>query len=395
MGDIISQGSDRDPGPWRRRAIVAGVLAVAGAALIVTRLPHHPPARPSPGPTLAVAGPDGITGRSAAWNAGLRLPLAAGQPALLSPGTGHRALIGGLPLSRAGYAFTPVGGGWAIQPAAGPGAAPRAVCDTCAGLPEPVWFLPAHGRQAVRLPLADAVAPAAASGAVWLTTYPPGASLQMAAGTAREVGVSGAQPGPAVRLPAGYAIVQGTAAGLLLAPVSQGATAVDVLWDPAGHRVASMLPAVLAAGPAQVAQAPPCGGGQPCQVRILSLATRRVVTITLPAGSTAASAAFSPDGAFLALQVSSGAGGGAGDSGGLATRLEVAATGTGRLALVPRISLSSDALVGFGWPPGGDTLVAELSFTTRVQLAAWVPGAPGLAVAALPPGRGPGEVVVG
>ncbi len=63
---------------------------------------------------------------------------------------------------------------------------------------------------------------------------------------------------------------------------------------------------------------------------------------------------------------------------------------------MPRTSLSSDALVGFGWPPGGDPLVAELSFTTKVQLAAWLPGAPGLAVAVLRSGRGgPGQVVVG
>lgn len=392
MGDIISQGGDREPSPWRRRAIALGVLAAVAVALIVTHLPGRKPARPHPAPALAVAGPNGITGRSMAWAAGLRLPLASGQPALLSPGNGRRALIGGLPPSRAGYQFTPVGGGWAIQGAAGPGTTPRAVCDTCAALPQRVWFLPVNRRQAVPLPPADAVAPAAASGAVWLTTYPAGASLQLAAGTAREVSVSGAQLGPAVLLPAGYTVVRGTDSGLLLSPVSQGATASDLLWNPATRRSAGTLQSVLAAGPGQVVLAPACGAGGSCQIQIVSLAARRVDIVTLPDGTSVASAAFSPDGAYLALQVSSGSGG---NGGGMSTRLVVAPTATGRLTDVPRISLSSDALVGFGWPPGSDTLVAELSFTTRVQLAAWTPGAPGLALATLRPGRGPGQVVVG
>lgn len=392
MGDIISQGRDREPGPWRRRAVGLGVLLVVAVAVIVTHLPRHAPARPHPAPTLAVAGPNGITGPSAAWDASMRLPLDSGQPVLLSPGTGRRVLIGGLPLSRAGYQFTQIGGGWAIQAATGPGTTPRAVCDTCAALPQPAWFLGAHSRQAVRLPPADSVAPAATGRALWLTSYPAGTSLQLASGTAREVSVSGAQLGPAIRLPAGYTIVRGTDAGLLLSPVSQGASAIDVLWDPATRRVTDTLPGVLAAGPGQVVEAPACSGGS-CQILMVSLAARRVIIVTLPGGTSVGSAAFSPDGAYLALQVSSGAGG---DSGGLSTRLEVAAAGTGRLTEVPRISLSSDALVGFGWPPGGDILVAELSFTTKVQLAAWAPGAPGLAVAVLRSGRGgPGQVVVG
>ena len=148
---------------------------------------------------------------------------------------------------------------------------------------------------------------------------------------------------------------------------------------------------MLAASPALVVLAPACSAGD-CEVQIVSLAARRVDILTLPPGSSVASAAFSPDGAFLALQVSSGPGG---DGGGLATRLEVAATATGTLTQVPGISLSSDALVGFGWVPGRDSLVAELSFTTKVQLASWVPGAPRLAVTVLRPGRGLAGVVVG
>jgi hypothetical protein len=394
MGDMISQGGDREPRPWRRRAVALSVLVVAAVAVIVTHLPRQAPARPHPAPTLAVAGPNGITGPSTTWDPSLRLPLDLGQPLLLSPGTGRRALIGGLPRSQAGYQFTQIGAGWAIQAAAGPGTTPRAVCDTCAGRPQPAWFLAAQSGQAVRLPPADAVAPAAARRALWLTTYPAGASLQLAAGTARQVSVSGAQLGPTVRLPAGYIIVRGTDAGLLLSPVSEASGTMDVLWDPATRQVISRLPGVVADSPAQVAEAPACAAGS-CQIQIVSLAARRVEIVTLPAGASVASAAFSPDGAYLAVQVSSGAGG---DSGSLSTRLEVAGTGPGRpagLTEVPRISLSSDALVGFGWSPAGDTLVAELSFTTKVQLAAWVPGAPGLAVAVLPPGHSPGQVVIG
>jgi hypothetical protein len=42
---------------------------------------------------------------------------------------------------------------------------------------------------------------------------------------------------------------------------------------------------------------------------------------------------------------------------------------SGRLTAVPGIRVSSDALIGFGWPAVSDTLVADLSFTTRAQLA--------------------------
>jgi hypothetical protein len=62
---------------------------------------------------------------------------------------------------------------------------------------------------------------------------------------------------------------------------------------------------------------------------------------------------------------------------------------------VPGTSVSSDALAGFGWPDGQDRLVAELSFTTKVQVAAWKPGAPRLAVAAVRPGPHLGSVVTG
>ena len=60
---------------------------------------------------------------------------------------------------------------------------------------------------------------------------------------------------------------------------------------------------------------------------------------------------------------------------------------SGRLTIVPGTFASSDALAGFGWPTDGDSLVAELTFTTTVQVASWHPGATRLAVAAIRPGR--------
>jgi hypothetical protein len=114
--------------------------------------------------------------------------------------------------------------------------------------------------------------------------------------------------------------------------------------------------------------------------------------VRLRPASSAASAAFSPDGDFLALQVIYSSGG---DSGSSATELEVAAAATGRLTMVPGTSASSDALVGFGWPAGTDRLVAELSFTTKVQVAAWRPGAARLAVAVIRPGQTSAAMIVG
>ena|ERR1044071_4195171 len=117
-----------------------------------------------------------------------------------------------------------------------------------------------------------------------------------------------------------------------------------------------------------------------------------MTTIPLAPGSAVPAAAFSPDGRFLALQVTSPA---AGDSGAAPTRLEVAGLSAMALSPVPGTSVSSDALAGFGWPDGRDRLVAELSFTTTVQVAAWRPGAARLAVAAVRPGPHLGSMVTG
>jgi hypothetical protein len=390
VSDILSQGQDREPRPWRRRVVVLAVLAGLLAAAVLTHLPRHRPARPHPAASAVIAGPDGIGGPTLPWAPELRLPVAAEHPALLSPGAGRLQLIGGLPSNRAGYQFTQVGGGWAIQATASR-TVPRAVCDLCAGVPQPVYFLSERGRSASLVAPADAVAPAAGARAMWLTSYPRGASLQLAAGTTREVGAAGRLLHPAVRLPAGYQVVRGTVRGLLLAPVApRPGAAAEVLLDPASGRLAASRTPLLAASATQVAVTT-CRGAS-CQLTVRSLITGHVRHIALPAGSSVASAAFSPDGSYLALQVTTAAGGAGGGS---ATQLEVAATATGRLAVVPDTSLSSDALIGFGWPPGGHQLVAELSFTTKVQLAAWQPGAAQLAVTVVRPGTGAGAIVTG
>jgi hypothetical protein len=391
VSDILSQGRDRGPRPWRRRLVVLAVAAGLVVALVVTHLPRHRAPRPHPAASAVVAGPDGITGPTLPWAPGLRLPVAAEHPALLSPSAGRLELIGGLPLNHAGYQFTQVGGGWAIQATAAR-TQPRAVCDVCAGSPQPVYFLSERGRSAALVAPADAVAPAATPRAMWLTTYPRGVSLQLAAGTAREVGAAGGLLHAAVRLPAGYQVVQGTVRGLLVAQVAPrpGAIAEGLLDLATGHLTAVRTP-VVAASATEVAVTAPCGSG-PCHLMVVNLATGRSGQVVLLPGTSVANAAFSPDGSYLALQVNAAPGGA---DGGSATRLEVVTTATGRLMTVPDTSLSSDALIGFGWPPGGDRLVAELSFTTKVQLAAWLPGAPRLAVTVVRPGQGAGSIFTG
>jgi hypothetical protein len=406
--DIISQGEDRERSPWPRRlaAIAAlGVLLVVG---IVWYLPRHRPAPPRP-PRAAISvapaplltarpagpgqppGPDGIAGPTARWAASVRLPAAGQQPSWYWPGTGRSAPIGGLPRDPSGYVFRRVGGGWAVQP----DPAAYSGCGSCPGPPRPVYFLADRAPSVARVGLADEVTPAATAGAMWLTSFPPDSSMSTAAGTAREVSVAGAPLRSRLRLPAGYVIDQATDRGLLLAPAlpRPGMTA-DQLWNPAvpaDARAAGRLFArVIAASPAAVAWTPPCAPR--CRTHVLNLATGRDTVVRLPAGSSAASSAFSPDGRFLALQVSFGSGG---DGGALAMQLEVASVATGRLTAVPGTWASSDALVGFGWPAAGDRLVAELSFMTKMQLVSWHPGAVRPAVAVVRPGRSPPQLIVG
>jgi hypothetical protein len=209
----------------------------------------------------------------------------------------------------------------------------------------------------MRLGAASLVAPAATAGAVWLTSYRPGADMSTAAGAAREVGDTGAPvPSRPVTLPPGYTIVRGTDRGLLLTPVSQPPATADE----------------MRCGPRPGGTAPPNDPPDVrCGIQLLNLATGEHAVVTLPAGSSAVSGAFSPDGGYLALQVSFGS---TGDGGELAMQLEVAPVTSGRLTIVPGTWVSSDALIGFGWPARGDSLVAEFSFTTKMELSSWRPG---------------------
>ena len=125
---------------------------------------------------------------------------------------------------------------------------------------------------------------------------------------------------------------------------------------------------------------------------MVNLVTGRQITADLPEGRSVASAAFSPDGSFLAVEVSFS---NEAEDGGQAVQLELVSMASGRLLAVPGTWLSSDALISFGWPASSDTLVAELGFTTKVQLTSWHPGASALAVAVLSSQRSPASLVIG
>ena len=203
--------------------------------------------------------------------------------------------------------------------------------------------------------------------------------------------MTGAPLGPQVRLPAGYVIAQATDRGLLLAPVARpsGTTAYQ-LWNPATARADRRFTGVVAASAREVAWAAGCA--PVCRVRVLNLVTGRQTMVELPGAGSPANGAFSPDGDFLAIEVSLYNNG---DDGALAAQLDVVSVATGRLTVVPRTFVSSDAMAGFGWPAASDTLIAELSFTARVQVASWRPGAARLAVAAIRPGPSSTSLIVG
>jgi hypothetical protein len=400
MDDILSQGEDREPSRWPRRLAVIGtavLVAVVGIAwLSLARHPHSPasvpPASVAAGPApvpagLAVRGlPAGLGGPALPWAGSLRLPVAGTQPAWFSPATGRSEPIGGLPAVSSGYQFTRVDGGWAVQA----NSAGKTEGGDHAVPPLPVWFLADGTRSVTRVGTANQVAPAAAAGAVWLTSYPSAADTGTVARTTREVSLAGAPLAPPVSLPPGYVIYRATDRGLLLAPTSQQqrtGTPASKLWNPADPRASRTFDDVIAASPAEIAWTPPCAAT--CQVRLLDLADGRQTVVGLPAGSSAVGGAFSPGGSFLALQVNSD------DDGALVTRLEVASVTSGRLTAVPGTLVSSDALAGFGWPASGDSLVAEFTFATKVQLASWQPGATRLAVAVIRPGQDQAWLVVG
>ena len=402
MPDILGQGGDRESRRWPRRLAGAAVLLLV-IAVVVAHLPRDRPgaSRPhragaastaaAPGsgalaPGLADAA-SGLIGQTLPWDASLRLPVTGEQPLWLWPATGRLQPIGGLSRDRYGYQFTRVAGGWAVQALSGYPAG----CDGCAGPPLPVYFLGNSAPSVTQVGLANEVAPGAAAGTVWLTSYPPGATVSAAAGTAQEVSVTGAPLGPQLRLPVGYVIDQATGRGLLLASVAhRSGTTTYQLWNPATARADRRLTGVVAASAREVAWAAGCA--PVCRVQVLNVVTGRLTTIELPGASSAASGAFSPDGDFLAIEASLYNNG---DDGALAAQLDVASVVTGRLTVVPRTFVSSDAMAGFGWPAASDTLIAELSFTARVQVASWRPGAARLAVAAIRPGPDSTSLIVG
>jgi hypothetical protein len=397
--DILSQGGDRAPSPWPRRLamIVAVVAVVVGGVvyLAVARHPHapataaptHVTASPAPAPTgaaepTAPPGPDGIGGQTLAWDRSLRLPDAGSQPVWFSPASGDAEQIGGLPASQSGYQFTRVVGGWAVQATPGQPAA----CGSCAAPPTPVWFLADKARSVTRIGTADRVAPGASAGTVWLTSYSPGVNLTTAAGSAREISATGAATHP-VTLPPGYAIDQGTDRGLLLTPVNPESAAVGKLWNPSSRQASQTFSPVLAAGPGEIAWTTGCDSR--CAVHTLDLATGKRTVVSLPAGQWVAGGAFSPGGGLLALQVSFD------EDDDLAMQLDVTSVVSGRLTAVPGTWVSSDALVGFGWPTASDSLVAEFNFTTKRQLASWHPGDRHPAVTVVQPGPNQAALILG
>jgi hypothetical protein len=402
--DILSQGGGRETGPWPRR-VAAAVVLVLVAVTIAHYLPRsrHGTVRPvraaitaAPLPTVVsgaipgdaggAAEPGGITGQVLSWPSGLRIPETGERPAWFWPATGRVAPIGGLPRQPSGYQFVRTTGGWAVQA----GLADQAGCGLCAGPRRAVYFLADHAQAVTQVGLADAVAPGAV-GALWLTSYPSDAEPRTAAGMAREVSITGRPLGPQLRLPAGYLIEQGTDHGLLLAPVAQDSgTMPDTLWDPGPPQPHRSFAGVIAASATDIAWAPPCAAH--CGVQVLNLATGRQVSVELPGARSAANAAFSPDGSFLAVQVSLSDDS---DDGELAAQLELVSIASGRLTTVPQTWVSSNAMIGFGWPASSDSLVAMLGFTTKVQLASWHPGASRLAITTLKPQHSPGSLAIG
>ena len=405
--DILSQGDDRAPSPWPRRlGVIAAVVAVAiGGIVYLTQPGHgltaasaaHPTpatssAAPASNPTPAMpliepvpVGPNGIIGQTVPWEDSLRLPVTGRQPGWYSPATGRSEAIGGLPADGSGYQFTRVGGGWAVQA----DAASKTACGDCAGPPRPVWFLGDGAGSATPVGTADLVAPAVGPRALWLTSYPSAADPGTSVGVAREVSGTGALLAPPVTLPPGSAIDQATDRGLLLTSANeQAGTAVYTLWDPASPTSGRTFDDVIAASATEIAWTSRCAPTT-CRVQLLDLATGRPSAIALPAGSTAANAAFSPSGAFLALQLSYGL------DGGSAARLDVASVASGELTEVPRTSVSSDALFAFGWPANSDSLVTEFTFMPTIQLASWQLGSSRLAVSVLKPGPTQASLVVG
>lgn len=317
--------------------------------------------------------PSRMAGRPLPRDAGLRLMLGGRRPSWLWVATGRKEPIRGLPRRGNGYQLIRVAGGWAALPFPGNGSP----CADCASQPMPVYYIADGSRQANGLGAAVFVAPAAARGAVWLVSYRAGAFMPATAGTAQEFSMAGAALGPRRRLPRGYVVDQGTAAGLLLAPERAGPGPVRYqLWDPGTGRVSRSLQNVIAASPGEIAWVPACTAR--CTVHLANLEGGPGRIIPLAGRSQSYQGAFSPDGRLLALQVTARTG----TSGrAAANRLAVADVASGRLTVVPGTTIGSGIGVDFGWRAASDQLVADVGLQDAWQVAVWRPGGACLYVA--------------
>lgn len=388
MSEIIGQGKDREPRRWRwwqLAAIAAGLAGLLAGLLVV----HHPgrrhvmarhasassgtsPAVPGSGgrqpngPRMPPRRPARMVGRPLPRDAGLRLALGGRRPAWLRVTTGRAEPVRGLARRANGYQLIRIIGGWAALPFPGD----YASCANCAPKPMPVYYIADGSRVARRLGTADFVAPAATRGAVWLVRYRADAVMSATAGTAQEFSVSGAALGPRRRLPPGYVIDQGTAAGLLLVPENASREALRYqLWEPSTGRVSRRFKNVIAVAPEEIAWIPDCRAH--CRVHLLDLAGGPGRVIPLAGRSQSYVGAFSPDGSLLALQVASRIGSSRHAS---VTRLVVAVVASGKLMAVPGTRVGTGIGVDFGWLAGSDQLVADAGLQHAWQVAVWRPG---------------------
>ncbi len=398
VDDILTGGENRGH-PWRRRGLIAGAVIVAVGLVVLRHLPgdahsaarHAQPAvvanEPVPRILHGRAVPGGASSPQLRLMSGVRVPLAGPRPYWFWPATGRAERIGALPVTGGGYTFTRVAGGWALTRST----FARPACYLCMRSPLPVYFLSDQASAARWAGNADAVAPAATAGWMWLTSYRAGEEPGTQVAVAREVGPNGRPLGPSVQLPDGYAIEAGTSRGLLLASVTpRSGVPAFMLWNPGAGQAGRPFVTVLAVSAQQIAWMPRCS--LECTVNVTDVVTGRVIAVRQQAGEVALSAAFSPDGSYLAVQVGTRS---PDVDMGMLTRLYVLSLRTGRVAPVPGTQVSDGTLVAFGWPAATDTLVAALSFPAKIQLAAWHPGAGRPGVVTLEPDHGAARLVLG
>ncbi len=409
MEDIISHGR-RPPGGWRRRVVLAVVLAGLVALGVAEHVGHggHGGAGRRGHPTAAghvhgshrhhaPAGSVVIAGPLQPWAAAARIPRTGIQPAWFSPASGTVRPIGGLPEYGFGYVFTRVEGGWVLQPAPArpatcgdcskPTSSTQAGCDSCPGPPAAVYYLPDRAQAATTIGVATMVAPATASGSAWLTTFPATSGLGTAAGIAREYDSTGKARGPAVTLPAGYKIIQATREGLLLAVVTSARSpGNDLLWNPASRKVTRTFADVIAATPSELAYTSRCAAR--CPLRVLNLVSGQHITLSVTRGAPVAGE-FSPDARYLAIEVRSRGGPPPGP------HIELATLATRQLTPVSGPSASGYALASFGWPGNHDYLATALTIGTSVQVTYWNAVTSTTAITYIPASLNPKNLITG